>query len=78
MPRTKPSYPPEFKRQMVELVRSGWSIESFAVNADLDCPQSEEETRLGPVHGQIAHLIEDEKPRIDEHLQCSKALMMPS
>lgn len=25
MPKTRPSYPPEFKRQMVELVRSGRS-----------------------------------------------------
>jgi transposase len=30
MPRPKPSYPPEFRRELVELVRSGRSPESLA------------------------------------------------
>lgn len=30
MPKPKPSYPPEFRRQLVELVRSGRSPESLA------------------------------------------------
>lgn len=30
MPRTRPSYPPEFRRQMVELVRAGRSPEELA------------------------------------------------
>ena len=30
MPRTRPPYPPEFRRQMVELVRSGRSPEELA------------------------------------------------
>ena len=30
MPRPKPSYPPEFRQQLVELVRSGRSPESLA------------------------------------------------
>jgi transposase len=30
MPRSKPTYPPEFKQQMVELVRSGRSVDSLA------------------------------------------------
>jgi transposase len=30
MPRPHPSYPPEFRRQMVELVRSGRSPEALA------------------------------------------------
>ncbi len=34
MPRTRPPYPPEFRRQMVELVRAGRSPEELA--ADLD------------------------------------------
>ena len=28
MPRTHPAYAPEFRRQMVELVRSGRSVDS--------------------------------------------------
>jgi len=30
MPKTRPPYPPEFRRQMVELVRAGRSIEELA------------------------------------------------
>ncbi len=30
MPRTHPAYAPEFRRQMVELVRSGRSVEGLA------------------------------------------------
>jgi transposase-like protein len=30
MPRSKPTYPPEFKQQMVELDRSGRSVDSLA------------------------------------------------
>jgi len=30
VPRTRPSYPPEFRRQMVELVRAGRSPEELA------------------------------------------------
>ncbi len=30
MPRTRPPYPPEFRRQMVELVRAGRSPEELA------------------------------------------------
>jgi transposase len=30
MPRTRPPYPPEFRRQMVELVRAGRSPEQLA------------------------------------------------
>ncbi len=30
MPRTHAAYPPEFRRQMVELVRSGRSVEELA------------------------------------------------
>jgi len=30
MPKPKPSYPPEFRRELVELVRSGRSPESLA------------------------------------------------
>ena len=30
MPRTRPPYPPEYRRQMVELVRSGRSPEELA------------------------------------------------
>jgi transposase len=30
MPRTHAAYPPEFRRQMVELVRSGRSVEALA------------------------------------------------
>ena len=30
MPKTRPPYPPEFRRQMVELVRSGRSPEELA------------------------------------------------
>jgi len=30
MPKTRPPYPPEFRRQMVELVRSGRSPEALA------------------------------------------------
>lgn len=30
MPRSRPPYPPEFRRQMVELVRAGRSPESLA------------------------------------------------
>ena len=30
MPRTNPSYPPEFKRELIELVRSGRSPESLS------------------------------------------------
>jgi transposase len=30
MPKSKPTYPPEFKQQMVELVRSGRSVDSLA------------------------------------------------
>ncbi len=30
MPRTHAAYPPEFRRQMVELVRSGRSVEGLA------------------------------------------------
>ena len=30
MPKTRPPYPPEFRRQMAELVRAGRSIEELA------------------------------------------------
>ncbi|MGW3046274.1 transposase [Kitasatospora sp. NPDC001159] len=30
MPRTRPAYPPEFRRQIVELVRAGRSPEDLA------------------------------------------------
>jgi transposase len=39
MPKTHPTYPPEFKRQMVELVRSGRSVESLAREFE-PCAQS--------------------------------------
>ena len=37
MPRTHPAYPPEFRHQMVELVRSGRSIRELA--RDFECSQ---------------------------------------
>ena len=37
MPRTHPAYPPEFRRPMVELVRSGRSIREFA--RDFECSE---------------------------------------
>ena len=30
MPRTRPPYPPEFRRQAIELVRSGTSLKQVA------------------------------------------------
>ena len=39
MPKTHPTYPAEFKRQMVELVRSGRSVESLAKEFE-PCAQS--------------------------------------
>ena len=30
MPRTRPPYPPEFRRQMIELVRAGRTLESLS------------------------------------------------
>ena len=36
MPRTHAPYPPDFRRQMVELVRSGRSVEGLA---RVRCPQ---------------------------------------
>ena len=30
MPRTRPPYPPAFRRQMIELVRAGRSVEELA------------------------------------------------
>ena len=37
MPRTHPAYPPEFRHQMVELVRSGRSIRELA--RDFECSE---------------------------------------
>ena len=37
MRRTRPSYPPEFRHQMVELVRSGRSIRELA--RDFECSE---------------------------------------
>ena len=37
MPRTRPAYPPEFRHQMVELVRSGRSIRETA--RDFECSE---------------------------------------
>ena len=50
MPRTHAPYPPEFRRQMVELVRSGRSVEGLAreferSSPDL-CVKAEEAPRL--------------------------------
>ena len=39
MPKTHPTYPAEFRRQMVELVRSGRSVESLAKEFE-PCAQS--------------------------------------
>ena len=35
MPRTRPAYPPEFRRQMVELVRLGRTVTELA--RDFEC-----------------------------------------
>ena len=37
MPRTHPAYPPEFRHQMIELVRSGRSIRELA--RDFECSE---------------------------------------
>ena len=37
MPRTRPAYPPEFRHQMVELIRSGRSIRETA--RDFECSE---------------------------------------
>ncbi len=38
MPRAKPTYPPEFKQQIIELARAGRSIESLAREYEPSAP----------------------------------------
>ena len=44
MPRTRPAYPPEFRLQMVELVRSGRPIRELA--RDFECSKQTIRNRL--------------------------------
>lgn len=57
MPGTRPPYPPEFRRQMVELVRSRRSAEVLA---------REFEPSAGAIHNWVRQVDLDERRRSDE------------
>ena len=61
MPRTRPPYPPEFRRQAVELVRSGTSIKQAAGDLGVSEQTLRNWVRQGDVDaGRIEGLTSDE------------------
>jgi transposase len=65
MPRTRPPYPPEFRRQAIELVRSGVSIRQVAEELGVSQQTLRNWVRQGDVDaGRAEGLTSDEREEL--------------
>jgi len=65
MPRTRPPYPPEFRRQAVELIRSGTPIKQVAVGLGVSEQTLRNWVRQGDVDaGRADGLTSDEREEL--------------
>jgi transposase len=65
MPRTRPPYPPEFRRQAVELIRSGTSIKEAAADLGVSEQTLRNWVRQGDVDaGRAEGLTTDEREEL--------------
>jgi len=65
MPRTRPPYPPEFRRQAVELIRSGTPIKRVAVGLGVSEQTLRNWVRQGDVDaGRADGLTSDEREEL--------------
>jgi transposase len=65
MPRTRPPYPPEFRRQAVELIRSGVSIKEAAADLGVSEQTLRNWVRQGDIDaGRAEGLTSDEREEL--------------
>jgi transposase len=65
MPRTRPPYPPEFRRQAVELIRSGTPIKQVAAELGVSEQTLRNWVRQGDVDaGRVEGLTGDEREEL--------------
>ncbi len=65
MPRTRPPYPPEFRRQAIELIRSGTSVKQAAADLGVSEQTLRNWVRQGDIDaGRAEGLTSDEREEL--------------